>query len=192
LQPLRSLDAWFLLVYLLYQNDMKELSPVEQKFVLHWGEMGTRWGINRTVAQIHALLFIAPGPLPAEEIAETLAVARSNVSNSLKELQSWGIIKLVHVLGDKRDHFESLKDVWEMFRIVLDERKRREIDPTVSLLRECASQAKPGSHTEERLRALLDFFETTTGWYAQIRQWPVGAVAKMLKLGDKTRKLLGL
>src|SRR5687768_9861901 len=131
---------------------MKELSPVEQKFVLHWGEMGTRWGINRTVAQIHALLYISPKPLPAEEIAETLAVARSNVSTSLKELQGWGIVKLVHVLGDKRDHFESLKDVWEMFRIVLDERKRREIDPTLALLRECASQAKPGSHAEERLR----------------------------------------
>lgn len=171
---------------------MNTLAQVEQKFVLHWGEMGTRWGINRTVAQIHALLYISPKPLPAEEIAETLAVARSNVSTSLKELQGWGIVRLVHVLGDKRDHFESLKDVWEMFRIVLDERKRREIDPTVSLLRECAGQAKPGSHTEERLRSLLEFFETTTGWYGQIRQWPTGAIAKMLKLGDKTRKLLGL
>jgi DNA-binding transcriptional regulator GbsR (MarR family) len=171
---------------------MNELSPVEQKFVLHWGEMGTRWGINRTVAQIHALLYISPKPLHAEEIAETLAVARSNVSTSLKELQGWGIVKLVHVIDDKRDHFESLKDVWEMFRTVLDERKRREIDPTVTLLRECAVQAKPGSHTEERLRALLEFFETTTGWYGQIRQWPTSAVTKMLKLGDKTRKLLGL
>jgi DNA-binding transcriptional regulator GbsR (MarR family) len=171
---------------------MNELPPVEQKFVLHWGEMGTRWGINRTVAQIHALLYISPKPLHAEEIAETLGVARSNVSTSLKELQGWGIVKLVHVLDDKRDHFESLKDVWEMFRTVLDERKRREIDPTVALLRECASQAKTGSHTEERVRALLDFFETTTGWYAQIRQWPTSAITKMLKLGDKTRKLLGL
>jgi DNA-binding transcriptional regulator GbsR (MarR family) len=171
---------------------MNELSAVEQKFVLHWGEMGTRWGINRTVAQIHALLYISPKPLHAEEIAETLAVARSNVSTSLKELQGWGIVKLVHVIDDKRDHFESLKDVWEMFRTVLDERKRREIDPTVNLLRECASQAKPDSHTAERLRALLEFFETTTGWYGQIRQWPTAALTKMLKLGDKTRKLLGL
>jgi DNA-binding transcriptional regulator GbsR (MarR family) len=171
---------------------MKDLAPVEQKFVLHWGEMGTRWGINRTVAQIHALLYISPKPLHAEELAETLAVARSNVSTSLKELQSWGIVKLVHVMGDKRDHFESLKDPWEMFRIVLDERKRREIDPTIAVLRECASQAKPGSHIEERLRALLEFFETTTGWYAQIRHWPTSVIAKFLKLGDKTRKLLGL
>ena len=171
---------------------MKELPTVEQKFVLHWGEMGTRWGINRTVAQIHALLYISPRPLHAEEIAETLAVARSNVSTSLKELQGWGIVNMVHVMGDKRDHFESLKDVWEMFRIVLDERKRREIDPTVALLRECAAQAKPGSHAADRLGELLDFFETTTGWYGQVRQWPTTVLTKMLKLGDKTRKVLGL
>jgi len=171
---------------------MKQLPPVEQKFVLHWGEMGTRWGINRTVAQIHALLYISPRALHAEEIAETLGVARSNVSTSLKELQGWGIVKLVHVLGDKRDHFETLKDVWEMFRIVLDERKRREIDPTVALLRECMREAKPDSHARGRLSALLDFFETTTGWYEQIRQWPTPVVTRMLKLGDKTRKLLGL
>jgi len=171
---------------------MKQLPPVEQKFVLHWGEMGTRWGINRTVAQIHALLYISPRALHAEEIAETLSVARSNVSTSLKELQGWGIVKLVHVLGDKRDHFEALKDVWEMFRIVLDERKRREIDPTVTLLRECMREAKPDSHARGRLSSLLDFFETTTVWYEQIRQWPTPVVTRMLKLGDKTRKLLGL
>ena len=114
-----------------------KLSPVQQKFVLHWGEMGTRWGINRTVAQIHALLYISPKPLNAEDIAETLDVARSNVSTSLKELQSWRIVRLVHVPGDKRDHFESMKNVWDMFRIVLDERKRREIDPTIAVLEEC-------------------------------------------------------
>src|SRR5687767_13386038 len=121
---------------------MPKLSPVQQKFILHWGEMGTRWGINRTVAQIHALLYISPTPLHAEEIANTLKVARSNVSNSLKELQGWGIVKLVHVLGDKRDHFESMKDVWEMFRVVLDERKKREIDPTLAVLRECIAEAE--------------------------------------------------
>ena len=121
---------------------MNQLHPIQQQFILHWGEMGTRWGINRTVAQIHALLFLSPQPLPAEDIAETLGVARSNVSTSLKELQGWGIVKRVHVLGDKRDHFESMKEVWEMFRIVLDERKRREIDPTLAMLRECIRQAE--------------------------------------------------
>src|SRR3954452_20663923 len=120
---------------------MTPLNPVQQKFILHWGEMGTRWGINRTVAQIHALLYISPKPLNAEEIAETLSVARSNVSNSLRELQCWRIVKLVHVMGDKRDHFESIKNVWEMFRMVLDERKRREIDPTMAILQECMSEA---------------------------------------------------
>jgi DNA-binding transcriptional regulator GbsR (MarR family) len=173
---------------------MTALNPVQQKFILHWGEMGTRWGINRTVAQIHALLYISPKPLNAEEIVETLSVARSNVSNSLKELQSWGIVKLVHVMGDKRDHFESMKDVWDMFRMVLDERKRREIDPTLAMLRECiseAEQAKADKYTSERLRNLVDFFETTTAWYGQVRSWPTSALSKFVKLGDKIRKLIG-
>ena len=174
---------------------MNNLSPVQQKFVLHWGEMGTRWGINRTVAQIHALLYISQTPLNAEQIAETLGVARSNVSTSLKELQGWGIVKLVHLAGDKRDHFDSMKEVWEMFRVVLDERKRREIDPTLALLRECIAEAEKDKatdeYTEERLKALRDFFETTTAWYNQIREWPMTAVTRFVKLGDKARKLLG-
>ncbi len=131
---------------------MNNLSSVQQKFVLHWGEMGTRWGINRTVAQIHALLYISQKPLNAEEIAQTLGVARSNVSTSLKELQGWGIVKLVHLAGDKRDHFDSMKDVWEMFRVVLDERKRREIDPTLALLRECIVEAEKDEETETPVR----------------------------------------
>src|SRR5436190_1883546 len=128
---------------------MSKLSSVQQKFILHWGEMGTRWGINRTVAQIHALLYLSPRPLPAEEIADTLAVARSNVSNSLKELLGWGIVKRIHVLGDSRDHFESMKDVWEMFRVVLDERKKREIDPTMRMLRECIVEAEKDKDTDK-------------------------------------------
>ena len=175
---------------------MKHLSPTQQKFVLHWGEMGTRWGINRTVAQIHALLYLSEKPLNAEQLAETLNVARSNVSTSLKELQGWGIVKLVHILGDKRDHFESMKDVWEMFRVVLDERKRREIDPTLRLLRDCIAEAArdkaTDACTEERLKALRDFFETTTSWYAQARQWPTKAMMKFIQLGDKTLKTLRL
>jgi len=175
---------------------MQKLSPVQEKFVLHWGEMGTRWGINRTVAQIHALLFINPQPLPAEEIAETLNVARSNVSTSLKELQNWGIVRLVHVMGDKRDHFESMKEVWEMFRTVLDERKKRELDPTLTLLRDCILDAdkdkSTDAYTAKRLHELADFFETMSAWYATVRQWPVGVLVKFVKLGDKARKMLGL
>lgn len=172
------------------------LTPVQQKFILHWGEMGTKWGINRTVAQVHALLFLSPKPLNADDLVEALGVARSNVSTSLKELQSWGIVKMVHILGDKRDHFESIKDVWELFRVVLNERKRREIDPTMQVLNECIADARKekgtDEYTEKRLQDLRDFFETTSGWYDQIRQWPTNMIVKFLKLGDKLVKVLGL
>jgi DNA-binding transcriptional regulator GbsR (MarR family) len=175
---------------------MTPLSPVQQKFILHWGEMGTRWGINRTVAQIHALLFISPKPLNAEDLVQALGVVRSNVSNSLKELQGWGIVRRVHVMGDSRDHFESLKDVWEMFRMVLDERKKREIDPTQRVLRECIAEAEQGrdtdEYTEQRLRDLAGFFDTTTAWYGQVRQWPTAALTRFVKAGDRIRKLLGM
>src|SRR3954465_6839330 len=134
----------------------ESLSPVAEKFVLHWGEMGTRWGINRTVAQIHALLYLSGKPLNAEEIAETLGVARSNVSTSLKELQNWGIVRIAHVMGDRRDHFESMKDVWAMFRVILDERKKRETDPTLHLLRELTTQAgKKGDAADPYVRDRL-------------------------------------
>jgi len=174
---------------------MEALSPVATKFILHWGEMATRWGINRTVAQIHALLYLSPRPLNAEQIAEALSVARSNVSTSLRELQGWGIIRVVHVLGDRRDHFESIRDVWELFRQVLDERKRREVDPTLTILRDCvieAEKAGPGEkYAKERLGDLLEFFETTSLWYEQIRKMPTGAVIKFVKMGEKLRKLIG-
>src|SRR5256885_1289949 len=170
-------------------TDAMELTPLMQKFILHWGEMGTRWGINRTVAQIHALLYLSPRPMHAEEIAETLSVARSNVSNSLRELQGWGIVRVAHVMGDRRDHFESLKDVWEMFRIVLDERKKREADPTLHMLREAVAEAnkKPASaddYTRQRLADMLQFFELMTQWYESTRKMPTPAVIKLCKLGD--------
>ena len=173
---------------------MNALSPIQQKFVLHWGEMGARWGINRTVAQMHALLFISPKPLNAEEITEALGVARSNVSTSLRELQNWGVIKIVHILGDRRDYFESLKDVWEMFRLVLEERKKREIDPTIALLRECVaeSQKAKDAYTQERLSEMRDFFETVAVWYNQNDQLPTSGIQKFMKMGDRLRKLLGL
>lgn len=175
---------------------MAELSPVSKKFVLHWGEMGTRWGVNRTVAQIHALLYLSERPLNAEEIAETLGVARSNVSNSLKELQGWGIVKITHVMGDRRDHFESLTDVWEMFQIVLDERKRREIDPTLALLDDCLAEAKNArrdeAHVVRRIEAMKVFFETTSRWYSDLRRLPTGAVVKFVTMGGRLRKFLGV
>jgi DNA-binding transcriptional regulator GbsR (MarR family) len=172
------------------------LSPVQQKFILHWGEMGTRWGVNRTVAQVHALLYMSPRPLHADEIVDTLAVARSNVSTSLKELQGWGIVKRVHVIGDKRDHFDSLKDVWEMFRIVMDERKKREFDPTMKMLQECIEEAHADkatdAYTEQRLRELHQFFTTTTAWYARVRQWPTSTLLKVMKTSDRILKTVGI
>lgn len=171
---------------------MIKLTAAQQRFVLHWGEMGTRWGINRTVAQIHALLYLSPEPLDAEAIAETLNVARSNVSTSLKELQSWGLIRVVHVVHDKRDHFESLKDVWEMFRIIVDNRKRREIDPTRAMLQEVLRDEKSlDPYTRERLESMSEFFETAGTWYEQISRWPQQVVVRFLRLGDKALKLLG-
>jgi DNA-binding transcriptional regulator GbsR (MarR family) len=175
---------------------MKDLPPVAQKFILHWGEMGTRWGINRTVAQVHALLFLSEKPLPADEIAGTLGVARSNISNSLRELQNWGIVRIVHLAGDRRDHFESLKDVFAMFRIIARERKKREIEPTLRVLRDCIAEAsKPKAaapYTRERLADLVNFFEITTNAYDQMEKLPTPAVLKLAKLGDKAFKLLGI
>ena len=174
----------------------RRLSPVQRKFILHWGEMGTKWGVNRTVAQVHALLYISPEPLNADHIVQTLEVARSNVSTSLKELQGWGIVRLVHVHGDKRDHFESLKDVWEMFRIVMDERKKREFDPTMHMLHECIAEAEKDkatdAYTDARLRDLYQFFETTTALYAQTRRWTPAAIVKFMKAGDKVLRALGI
>src|SRR5512140_2679881 len=139
-----------------HDRNMAILTPSKKQFVLHWGEMGARWGINRTVAQIHALLHVSAVPLTAEEIASTLSVARSNVSTSIRELQGWGLVKPVHVLGDRRQHFEPIKDVWEMFRIIIDQRKRREIDPTLEVLRLCIAETESGDaqdkYTRERLK----------------------------------------
>ena len=171
------------------------ITPVEQKFILHWGEMGTRWGINRTVAQVHALLFVSSKPLHAEEIANTLAVARSNVSNSLRELQGWRIVRVVHVLGDRRDHFESVKDVWEIFRIVAEERKRREIDPTLRVLRECVGEVKKtgsgSAYTRERLEEMLEFLTATTGLFEELLHLPTGALKGITRLRGKLTLLLG-
>lgn len=175
---------------------MAELTPTATSLILHWGEMGSRWGINRTVAQIHALLFLAPEPLHAEAIAETLSVARSNVSNSLRELQNWGVVKVVHVLGDRRDHYESMKDVWEMVQIILDERKKREFDPTLAVLRQLVTSAKESgekdAHTHQRLAEMLNFFESIGAWYSHVRRLPTGSVIKFIRMGDSLRQLLGL
>jgi DNA-binding transcriptional regulator GbsR (MarR family) len=172
-------------------DDLEGLPASVTKFVVHWGEMGARWGINRTVAQIHALLYVSEQPLTAEQIAQTLSVARSNVSNSLRELQAWGLIKVVHVLGDRRDHFQALGDAWETLRIILDERKRREVDPMIERLRECMAEveAEPAGrrdgHAKQRLQELLKLLDTMSGWYQQVHRLPRSTIMKLVKLGAR-------
>ncbi|MBV2095076.1 MAG: MarR family transcriptional regulator [gamma proteobacterium symbiont of Ctena orbiculata] len=172
-----------------------KLTPVMEKYILHWGEMGTRWGVNRTVAQIQALLFLSSTPMNAEEITETLGVARSNVSTSIKELQSWRLIKVVHLLGDRRDHFETLKDPWELFQTIMEGRKQRELDPTMSVLRECVLESEEDKQTpaevKNRIREVLEFMETLDNWHGQIRNLPRPTLLKLIKLGDKVQKFLG-
>lgn len=172
-----------------------QLTPVMEKFIVHWGEMGTRWGVNRTVSQIHALLYLSPKPLNAEEISETLGVARSNVSTSLKELMSWGLVKVSHVLGDRRDHFEAMQDLWDIFNCVVNERKKREIDPTLTLLRQCELEAEEDTETPReikgRISEITDFLETLSGWYEKMSTIPKPTLVKLMKLGTKITKILG-
>ena len=172
-----------------------KLTPLTKKFILHWGEMGTRWGINRTVAQVHALLFVSPTPLHAEEISTTLSVARSNASTTLKELQNWGLVKMVHVMGDRRDHFETYKDVWTLFQVVITERMRREVEPTVGLLHEAVEEGRDGGKDDEYARAqlakMLEFFEAATACYADVGKLPPATLRKLMKMGSKVGALLG-
>jgi DNA-binding transcriptional regulator GbsR (MarR family) len=169
-----------------------ELTPARRRFVLHWGEMGTRWGINRTVAQVHALLFLSERPLHAAEIAETLEVARSNVSVSLRELTAWGLVRVVHVLGDRRDFFESLGDVWAMTQAIFEQRRRRELDPTLAALRECVAEAQGAkdTHARERMAEMLDFFELTLSWFEQVRRMPRQTLTRFARMGSRVAKLL--
>jgi DNA-binding transcriptional regulator GbsR (MarR family) len=170
-----------------------ELRPVARRFILHWGEMGSKWGINRTVSQIHALLYLAGRPLHAEEIAETLDVARSNVSASLKELQSWKLIRVVHLMSDRRDHFETSTDVWELFRTVVRERKQREFDPTVEVLRECVANPdfrREEAGSQQRIRETLQFMDTLATWGDEMLRLPPEILIKVMKLGARIQLLL--
>ena len=166
-----------------------KLTQATERYILHWGEMGTRWGVNRSVAQVHALLYLSPKPIPADEIVETLSIARSNVSTSLKELQGWGLVQLTHILGDRRDHFESKKDLWDLLMIIVEERKRREIDPTLTMLRECVAEAKEDKEIDpeirKRIQTTLEFVESMTAWYDQVKRIPKPTLVALVKLGDK-------
>jgi DNA-binding transcriptional regulator GbsR (MarR family) len=165
-----------------------KLTPVSERFILHWGEMGSRWGVNRTVAQIHALLFLAGTPLAADDIAETLGVARSNVSTSLKELQSWRLARVVHAMGDRRDHFETSTDIWELFRLIVEGRRQREIDPTLTVLRDCLTSPELQQESREsaqRIRETLELLETLTAWADEMLRLKPDTLMKALGIGAK-------
>ena len=171
------------------------LTPVMQKYIVHWGEMGSRWGMNRSVAQIHALLYLSAEGLHADEIAETLGIARSNVSVGIKELIGWGLVQITHALGDRRDFFVAQHDPWEVIRVIIEGRKRREIDPTLTVLRDCVEQLKTESETpanvRERLTGQLEFLETVTSWYDSIKTLPRKTLLKMMRLGHRIAKVMG-
>jgi len=170
-----------------------KLTPISERFVLHWGEMGARWGVNRTVAQIHALLYLSERPLAADEIAETLAVARSNVSTSLKELMSWRLVKVVHVLGDRRDHFDTSKDVWELFKLIVAGRKQREVDPTLAVLGDFLASPdlkKEAASTRKRIEETQQFIQILTRWADEMLRLEPETLMKVLKLGSRVSGLV--
>lgn len=169
------------------------LPAVTERFVLHWGEMGSRWGVNRTMSQIHALLFVTGRPMHADELCEQLGVARSNVSTSLRELQGWGLVKVVHLLGDRRDHFETSGDVWELLRTIVRGRKQREFDPTIQALRDCLAHPELGSEsalTRQRINETLVLMETTSVWVDEMLRLPPETLVKIMKLGATIQGLL--
>jgi DNA-binding transcriptional regulator GbsR (MarR family) len=177
----------------MYYREVMELKPVAKKFVLHWGEMGSTWGVNRTVAQIHALLFIAGRPVNADDITETLEVARSNVSMSLRELQNWNLIRTVHLMGDRRDHFETITDVWELFRTVVRERKQREFDPTITLLNECLKDPDIKSEdvaAQQRIKETLALMEALSAWADEMLRLEPETLMKVIKMGAKVQNFV--
>ena len=169
------------------------LAPLTQRFVLHFGEMGSRWGINRTVGQIYALLYVSPKALNADEIGEALAFSRSNVSMGLKELQSWNLVRLQHLPGDRREYFRAPDDVWAIFRTLAEERRKREIDPTLSMLREALMEegvTGDDVHAQARMRQMHELIELMTGWLADVQKMDSATLASLMKMGAKVAKLL--
>tara|TARA_R110001599_G_scaffold345942_1_gene570761 strand:+ start:659 stop:1210 length:552 start_codon:yes stop_codon:yes gene_type:complete len=171
-----------------------EKYPEAMEFILHWGEMGTHWGANRSVAQVHALLYLSNQPLDAERICEALGLARSNVSNALKDLQGYGVVKRTHVPGDRRDHFVAETDLWDMFMAIGAERKRREIDPIISKLAELEQRLAQSndlpSHIRERIGRMHEFIGTLTNWYEQVRGLKKSTLIALMKLGSKVARFI--
>src|SRR5579862_3274922 len=173
---------------------LEGLSPVARKFVVHWGELGTRWGINRTVAPVHALLYLSQKPMDVQAICESLRVARSNAGTSLRELEGWGVVRPVHLLGDRREHYEAVADVWQMLAILAESRKRREIDPTLAVLRECSAELGAAGRVSDRfvqnrIRAMLDLFETLSPLIDEFVALPSAAIKGVAQWRGRLRSL---
>jgi DNA-binding transcriptional regulator GbsR (MarR family) len=171
------------------------LSPAVERFILHWGDMGGTWGVNRSVSQIHALLYLSDRPLTAEEIAETLSMARSNVSNSIRELMAWNLIHRVPVMGDRRDHFVAETDLWEIVTRIAAGRKAREIDPAAAVLRTCVAEAESdpaiSPTAKRRLSEMLEFVETVNGWYEQMLKVPKPQIVSLIGMGARIVRFVG-
>lgn len=170
-----------------------DLSPATQNFILHWGEMGAKWGVNRSVAQIHALLHVMPDPMTAEEISETLNLARSNVSNGLKELQAWKLVKVSRQLGDRRDHFTSVRDMFDLVTVVIEGRREREYAPTLAALRAVAEEAEADGTPNKvrgRIRETLETMQLFDDWYRDVSRLPRAVQLSAVKLGARIAKFL--
>ncbi len=173
---------------------MSTLDQVKERFILHWGEMGSLWGINRTMAQVHALLFISPNPLSANEIMEELQISRGNVSMVLRELISWGIASRVHMKGERREYYTTEKDVWTMFRIIARERKKREVDPTINVLRDSMTELNQmvdaeGEYERQQIQSLLEFFETGISVYEELEAQNPNSILKLLGTALRIKKV---
>jgi DNA-binding transcriptional regulator GbsR (MarR family) len=169
------------------------MSPLVRSFVAHFGEMGSRWGINRTVGQIYALIFVSPQPLNADEIAERLEFSRSNVSMGLKELQAWRLVYLRHMPGDRREYFEAPSDAWEIFRTLAEERRRREVEPTLSMLRNALLEAPSTSddqYAQQRMRGMHDLIDLMTRWFDDVQRLDAQTLSQLMRMGARVGKLL--
>lgn len=170
------------------------LTNAAREFILHWGEMGTRWGVNRTVAQVHALLYLSPEPLDAEAISDVLSVARSNVSTSLKELQNWNLVQVDSRIGERRDYFRTSADVWALFLTVVEQRVEREIVPTMNMLKRCAAEARAARPAQPvvtaRIAAMEQLLEELHGWYAQMKKLPPATLRSIISIGSGITRFL--
>ena len=178
---------------LLKSGEALNLPPLTQRFVLHFGEMGSRWGINRTVGQIYALLFVSPKPLNADELGEALGFSRSNVSMGLKELQSWNLVRLIHQPNDRREYFQAPEEMWTIFRTLAAERRKREIDPTLSMLRDALIEqpsVEADIHAQERMRQMHGFIDLMTNWLDDVQKMDSATLASLMQMGSKVQKLL--